>query len=130
MTAAATAEEEEEQAAAEEVAATAAAVAAAVATRKRRLRLPQRYGGCWALAHQHTHRRLRRRRLPWRNSRCRPSRMLGGRKLHSSIFRLNGSAFCGIGGSFRGCSGVVLEVLGGTMVSVGYVLCQKQLRLS
>jgi hypothetical protein len=26
-----------------------------------------------------------------------------GRALHSSTFRLNLSAFCGIGGAFRGC---------------------------
>jgi len=30
-----------------------------------------------------------------------------GRGLHSSTFRLNVSAFCGIGGAFRGCSGGV-----------------------
>ena len=30
-----------------------------------------------------------------------------GRDLHSSAFRLNLSAFCGIGGAFRGCSGGV-----------------------
>jgi hypothetical protein len=31
----------------------------------------------------------------------------GGRGLHSSTFRLNVSAFCGIGGTFRGCLGSV-----------------------
>ena len=30
-----------------------------------------------------------------------------GRGLHSSTFRLNLSAFCGIGGAFRGCLGVL-----------------------
>jgi hypothetical protein len=30
-----------------------------------------------------------------------------GRDIHSSTFRLNLSAFCGIGGAFRGYSGVV-----------------------
>ena len=29
---------------------------------------------------------------------------------HSSTFRLNVSALCGIGGAFRGCLGGVLEV--------------------
>ena len=32
---------------------------------------------------------------------------LGGRRLHSSTFRLNVSAFDGIGGAFRGCLGGV-----------------------
>jgi len=36
------------------------------------------------------------------------------RGLHSSTFRLDESAFCGIGGAIRGCSGGVLEVLGDT----------------
>ena len=30
-------------------------------------------------------------------------RLVLGRGLHSSTFRLNVSAFCGIGGAFRGC---------------------------
>ena len=30
----------------------------------------------------------------------------GGRGLHTSTSRLNVSAFCGIGGTFRGCLGV------------------------
>jgi len=30
-----------------------------------------------------------------------------GRGLHSSTFQLNVSAFCGIGGAFRGCIGVI-----------------------
>ena len=46
-----------------------------------------------------------------------------GRGLHSSTFRLNVSAFCGIGVAFRSCSGSVYQVLGG-------ILCQKRLRLS
>jgi hypothetical protein len=34
-----------------------------------------------------------------------------GRGLHSSTFRLNvRSAFCGIGGAFRDCLGIVLRV--------------------
>jgi hypothetical protein len=36
----------------------------------------------------------------------------GTRGLHSSTFRLNVSAFCAIGGAFRGCIGDVEEVLG------------------
>ena len=37
--------------------------------------------------------------------------LLDGRGLHSSTFRLNVSAFCGIGGAFRGgCLGGVQEV--------------------
>jgi len=35
---------------------------------------------------------------------------MGGRGLHSSTFRLNVSAFCGIGGALRDCLGVVLRV--------------------
>ena len=30
-----------------------------------------------------------------------------GRALHSFTFRLIASAFCGIGGAFRGCEGVL-----------------------
>ena len=36
-----------------------------------------------------------------------------GRGLHSSTFRLDVSAFCGIGGVIRGCVGGAYEVLGG-----------------
>ena len=36
-----------------------------------------------------------------------------GRGLHSSHFRLNVSAFSGIGGAFRGCWGSLWEVAGG-----------------
>ena len=37
-----------------------------------------------------------------------------GRGLESSTFQLNESAFCGIGGAFRGCPGGVLVVRGDT----------------
>jgi len=37
-------------------------------------------------------------------------RRLRGRGLHSSTFRLNVCAFCGIGGALRDCLGVVLRV--------------------
>jgi len=40
-------------------------------------------------------------------STCRCREGEGGRGLHSSTFRLNVSAFCGIGGAFRGCVGGV-----------------------
>ena len=40
----------------------------------------------------------------------------GGRGLHSSIFRLNISAFCGIGGAFRGCLGGAQAVSGAVRV--------------
>jgi hypothetical protein len=53
-----------------------------------------------------------------------------GRGLHSSAFRLNVSAFCGIGGASRGCLGVVYEVLGGIRGCLGCTLCHKRLRLS
>ena len=33
--------------------------------------------------------------------------LIVGRGLHSSTFQLNLSAFCGIGGTFRGCLGGV-----------------------
>ena len=39
-------------------------------------------------------------------------KQLRGRGLYSSTFRLNLSAFCGIGGAFRGCLGGVYEVSG------------------
>ena len=42
-----------------------------------------------------------------------------GRGLHSSTFRLNVSAFCGVGGAFRGCSGGVYEVLRGSRRCLG-----------
>jgi hypothetical protein len=56
-----------------------------------------------------------------------------GACLHSSTFRLNLSAFCGIGVPvgvveevFRRCQGVLRSIRGCS----GCVLCQKQLRLS
>ena len=52
------------------------------------------------------------------------------RGLHSSTFRLNVSAFCGIGGAFKGCLGGVQEVLGGIRGCSGCILCQERLRLS
>jgi hypothetical protein len=52
------------------------------------------------------------------------------RGLHSSTFWLNISAFCGKGGAFRGCLGVVEQVLGGIWGCLGCILCQKWLRLS
>jgi hypothetical protein len=57
-------------------------------------------------------------------------RGLGGRGLHSSTFRLNVSALCGIGGAFRGCLGVVYGVSGGIGGRLGCISCQKRLRLS
>jgi len=59
-----------------------------------------------------------------------PYRGYTGRGLPSSTFRLNLSAFCGIGGAIRGYQGVVQEVLGAIMGCSGYILCQKRLRLS
>jgi hypothetical protein len=53
-----------------------------------------------------------------------------GRGLHSSTFRLNLSASCGIGGAFRCCLGGVWEVSRGVRACSGCVLCQKRLRLS
>ena len=59
----------------------------------------------------------RRRRR--RNAGCgifsvRPlSRRTRGRGLHSSTFRLNVSALCGVGGAIRDCLGGVEEVSGG-----------------
>ena len=40
------------------------------------------------------------------------NRLIRGRGLHSSTFRLNLGAFCGIGGAFRGCLGGDWRVLG------------------
>ena len=53
-----------------------------------------------------------------------------GRGLHSSTFRLNVSAFYGMGGAFRGCGGGVQEVAGGVRGCVRCIVCQKRLRLS
>jgi hypothetical protein len=57
-------------------------------------------------------------------------RNMGGRGLHSSTFRLNVSAFCGMGGAFRGCLGGEWEVLGVRCGCLGCILCQKRLGLS
>jgi len=49
----------------------------------------------------------------------RKGRALLGRGLHSSTFRLNVSAFCGIGVAIRGCPGAVQGVLGLIMGCLG-----------
>ena len=54
----------------------------------------------------------------------------GGRGLHSSTVWLNVSAFCVIGGVIRGYIGGVWQALGGVKGCLGYILCQKRLRLS
>jgi hypothetical protein len=55
------------------------------------------------------------------------ARIPRGRGLHSSTFRLNVSAFSGMGDAFRdcfgGCAGVCRRCL-------GCILCQKRLKLS
>ena len=53
-----------------------------------------------------------------------------GRGSHLSTFRLNVSAFYGIGGAIRGYQGVDEEVFGAIMRCPGCILCQKRLRLS
>ena len=53
-----------------------------------------------------------------------------GRGLHSSTFRLNVSAFCGIRGACWGCLGGDQDVSGGMRGCLGCILCQKRLRLS
>ena len=50
--------------------------------------------------------------------------------LYSSTFRLNISAFCGIGGAFRGCLEGVEEVLRGIRGCSGCILGQERLKLS
>ena len=55
---------------------------------------------------------------------------LRGRRLHSSTFRLNVSAFDGIGCAFRGCFGGFKGVSRGITGCLGCILCQKRLRLS
>jgi hypothetical protein len=55
--------------------------------------------------------------------------VLAGRGLHSSTFRLNVSAFCGIGGPSGGAYSVFEGVMG-IMGCFGCILCQKRLRLS
>jgi hypothetical protein len=49
----------------------------------------------------------------------RPVVMIPGRGLHSFTFQLNLSAFCGIGGAWRGYLRGVHEVLGGIMECLG-----------
>jgi hypothetical protein len=66
--------------------------------------------------------------------------VLPGRGLHSFAFRLNVSAFCGIGGALRICSGVILRVftrfcgvlggVGGWWGEKGRISCQIWFRLS
>ena len=53
-----------------------------------------------------------------------------GRGLHSPTFRLNVSAFYGIGGALCSCLGVVWQVSRVVMASSGCILCQKGLKLS
>jgi len=57
-------------------------------------------------------------------------RQAGGRGLHSSSFRLNVSALCGIGAAFRGCLGGVSGVIRGIRGVQSEFLFQKRLRLS
>jgi hypothetical protein len=52
----------------------------------------------------------------------RPQLVPHPRGLHSSTFRLNVSAFCGIGGASRGYVGGVYEVLGGVEGCLGCVV--------
>jgi len=52
-----------------------------------------------------------------------------GRGSHSFTFQLNVSAFCEIGGAFRGCLGGVWEASGGIRGCLGCISCQKRLRL-
>jgi len=54
-----------------------------------------------------------------------------GRGLHSFTFQLNVSAFCGIGGAFRGCLGLGFEVegvLGGVRVYIASETAQVELK--
>ena len=53
-----------------------------------------------------------------------------GRGVHSSAFRLNVSALCGIGCAFMGSLGVLRGGAGGIRLCPGCILCQKRLRLS
>ena len=53
-----------------------------------------------------------------------------GRGLHSSTSRLSVSAFCGLGGEFRGSLGGVQKVSGMFGGVLGCMFCQKRLRLS
>jgi hypothetical protein len=53
-----------------------------------------------------------------------------GRGFHSSTFRLNVNAFCGIGAAFRGCFTCVCVELGDIRGCLEFIKCQKRLRLS
>ena len=53
-----------------------------------------------------------------------------GRGLHSSTFRLNVSASCGLGVATKGYQGVVQGVLWAIMGCLGCILCQKRIRWS
>jgi hypothetical protein len=59
-----------------------------------------------------------------------PQWNMDGRGLHSSTFRLNVSAFSGIGGVFRGYVGGVWVVSAVIRGCLGCILCHKRLRLS
>ena len=66
----------------------------------------------------------------WEAAALKSMREALGRGLHSSTFRLNISAFYGIGGECRGCLESVKEELRGNRGSSGYILCWKRLGLS
>jgi len=53
-----------------------------------------------------------------------------GRNLHSSTCWLNLSAFCGTGAACGGCLGGVQVMLGDIRGCLGFILCQKRLKLS
>jgi hypothetical protein len=53
-----------------------------------------------------------------------------GRGLHSSTFRLNASAFCGIGGASRGYLGGCFAGCRGSRRGLRCILCHERLRLS
>jgi hypothetical protein len=55
--------------------------------------------------------------------RCHPDNLPPGRGLHSSTFRLNVSAFCGLGGACRGCIRGLQEVSRDSRGCLGCVLC-------
>jgi hypothetical protein len=56
--------------------------------------------------------------------------VVGGKGLHSFTFRLNVSAFFGMGVAFRGSLGCVWEVYGRVRGCLDSILWQKRLRLS
>ena len=73
----------------------------------------------------------RRRVRPFRPHPDEPGgRRHAGRGLHLSTFRLNLSAFCGIGGTLRRCLGCVQGVSGGIRGRLGCMSCREWLRLS